>query len=351
MTQRSSLLLRSYLDLVELHGLGPYLAGPTETGAGSIDRARALLASGRRYVNAPLAGVSSFQDVVDRRILEIEATLPALGHQIDERHVLAGLFPIGEVNAWTTPADDGDLILMNSGTLGLVYLTLKINLMSGQMFGEAPLIDRHTSVELLADVFAAYFLVNDPWRAQRLPRLGPQREAMLELLVNAAERFVLAHEYGHVVARHAHRDASSLPATGGDVTVYTRRWADEFEADRIGAHIVLAEQRAAKAAERDPQFVRRHYLADAAAATGVFYFLLVDQVVHELATQIGAIGVPPASTSHPPSSKRWDALWPIVEQEYLASDAKQPPLHLPDAHLQWYQQLFPALVTAVSVRL
>jgi hypothetical protein len=351
MTERSRLLLGSYLDLVDEHGLHDHLVGPTEAGHGTLGRAHTLLASGQRYVDAPLAGVSALQDIADRRVTDVENCLGGLGHKVDERHVLTGLFPIGEVNAWTTPADDGDLILLNRGTFGLIHLTLKINLMSAVVFDQPALTDRDTTVELLAEVFAAYFRVNDPWRARQLPRLDPQRETMLGLLVNAAERFVVAHEYGHVIAGHAHRDESALPAADGEVPVYTRHWADEFEADHIGARIVLAEQRAAKAAERDPQFVRRHYLADAAAASGVLYFLLLDMVVQVLATEINVLGLSDAATSHPSSNDRWDQLWPIVRQEYQTSDAEQPPLHLPDAHLQWYDQMLSDLVPAVAARL
>lgn len=74
-------------------------------------------------------------------------------------------------------------------------------------------------------------------------------------------------------------------------------------------------------------------------------------VVHDLAANIGVRGLPPASNSHPPSNQRWDALWPVVEREYVTSDAKQPPLHLPAAHLQWYERMMPELVPAVAARL
>jgi hypothetical protein len=65
----------------------------------------------------------------------------------------------------------------------------------------------------------------------------------------------------------------------------------------------------------------------------------------------GVLGLPPASNSHPPSNQRWDALWPVVEREYVISDAKQPPLHLPAAHLQWYKRMIRELVPAVAARL
>jgi hypothetical protein len=350
-SSRSRRLVNSYLAIVQRDGLSGRLIGPSVGGQGTAERIGALLSSTDDYFPDPLRNLSSHQDVLDRRVAEIESAAESMDLRVDARHVVTGLYPLGDVNAWTTPANGGDLILMSSGSMGLILLTLKINMMSAQMFGEPALLDREQALGALADIFAAHFTFGDPWRAPQLPRLTGHRETMLELLVNAAERFVIGHEYGHIAAKHAHAGKITLSSVDSKIDVYTRQAEDEFEADRIGAHLVLTEQRMAAAAEKDPQFVRRHGLAAAAAATGPLYFLLLDLVLHELDRELKVVGYPPASTPHPPSGKRWDALWPIIEEEYGRATAPQPPLDLPGGLMRWYENIFTDLVPAVAKRL
>ncbi|WP_157368030.1 hypothetical protein [Alloactinosynnema sp. L-07] len=351
MSRRSRRLVRSYLALVQRDGLSAALIGPEVGGHGAAERIRGILESTDEYYADPLSGLSTLQDVLDQRVAEVEAAARSMGLRFDARHVLTALYPLGDVNAWGAPANSGDLILVSRGALGLTFLTLKINMMSAQMFGEPALIDRAQTVGALADVFAAHFRHGDPWRAPRLPSLTGHRAVMLDLLVNAAARFMIGHEYAHVAGRHPHVDRTTLKSADSAVEVYTRLWDDEFDADRVGAHLVLADQRLAAAAEQDPHFVRRHGLASVAAATGPMYVLLLDLVLHELDGELKVTGYPPAATAHPHPGKRWDALWPVIEQEYANQASPPPPLELPGGLMRWFENLFTDLVPAVRDRL
>jgi hypothetical protein len=325
--------------------------GPAVGGQGAAERVRAILESTDDYVTDPLSGLSTLQDVLDLRVAEVEAAALSLDLRFDPRNIVTALYPFGDVNAWNAPANGGDLILVSRGGLGLAFLTLKINMMSASMFGEPALIDRDQTVAALADVFAAHFRYGDPWRAPRLPSLTGHREVMLDLLVNAAARFVIGHEYAHVIGGHAHADKVTLKSMDSAVEVHTRLSDDEFAADRAGARLVLADQRLAAAAEQDPHFVRRHGLATVAAATGPMCLVLLDLVLHELDGDLKVTGYPPASTAHPHPSKRWDALWPVVEHEYARQATPPQPLELPGGLMRWFENLFTDLVPAVRQRL
>lgn len=351
MSRRSRKLVTTYLALLQRDGLSGRLIGPEAGGQNTAERVGALLTATDDYVADPLRHLSSTQDVLDRRVEEVEAAAHALNLRFDPRHIVTGLYPLGDVNAWTTPAAGGDLILMSSGAMGLVFLTLKINMMSAQMFGEPPLLDRAQTLAALADVFAAHLRHGDPWRSTPLPPLTGHREVMLDLLVNASVRFAIGHEYGHIAAKHAPVGRTTLTSVDSKVDVHTRSVEDEFEADRVGANLVLTEQWMAAAAERDPQFVRRHGLAAAAAATGPLYFLLLDLVLHELDGELKVVGYPPAASAHPPPGQRWDALWPVIEQEYARAPSQVPPLDLPGGLMRWYEHLFLDLVPAIAERL
>ncbi|SDI86205.1 protein of unknown function [Actinokineospora alba] len=351
MSTRSRKLVTTYLALVQRDGFSGRLIGPAVGGHNTAERIGALLAATEDHVAEPLRRLSSAQDTLDRRVEEVETAAHSLNLSFDPRRIVTGLYPLGDLNAWTTPAAGGDLILMSSGAMGLVFLTLKINMMSAQMFGEPPILDRPQTLAALADVFAAHLRYGDPWRSAPLPPLTGHREVMLDLLVNASVRFAIGHEYGHIVAKHAPVGRTTLTSVDSKVEVHTRSVEDEFEADRLGAQLVLTEQWLAAAAETDPQFVRRHGLAAAAAATGPLYFLLLDLVLHELDGELKVVGYPPAPSGHPPSGQRWDALWPVIEQEYARATMPVPPLDLPGGLMRWFEHLFLDLVPAIAQRL
>lgn len=69
----------------------------------------------------------------------------------------------------------------------------------------------------------------------------PSREALNVFFAGAMERFVFAHEYGHVLKRHWSQSVM-LPtaATGSEeFEVLARSWPQEFEADAIGLRLVM----------------------------------------------------------------------------------------------------------------
>lgn len=71
--------------------------------------------------------------------------------------------------------------------------------------------------------------------------VNPAQEPLLVSLAAAIERFVFAHEYGHLIKRHLSCKVTiSTGATGNDENVvFARTWQQEFEADLVGSQLMV----------------------------------------------------------------------------------------------------------------
>lgn len=96
-----------------------------------------------------------------------------------------------------------------------------------------------TTTQRLFEVLVAYALTGQPAFAR--PYLLPQHQANLaRVLADAAELFVVGHEYGHVVAGHLEEGTQRTQILGGNpFQEIVQNWASEFEADSIG--LLLAD--------------------------------------------------------------------------------------------------------------
>jgi hypothetical protein len=118
--------------------------------------------------------------------------------------VFVGEFLTGSINCETVRVDDGFLILVNSGTLAMLQQVVTF-----LWRGDADNPNDPASLlaaDGVAEVLASYVEHGDPFYGPK-PLGGGMRSAAARLMTAAARKFVVAHEYAHILAGHlAHPD-------------------------------------------------------------------------------------------------------------------------------------------------
>jgi hypothetical protein len=170
---------------------------------------------------------------IEQVATEVEATirsLPAFAGKLRD-DVFVGELPTGSVESQTVKVDGGFLILVNSGMFAL--LKQVVNFLWHQD------VDRAT--DGIAEVLATYVEYGDPFYGPR-PLSGGLRAAFIASMSHAALKFVIAHEYAHILAGHfAEPEAPSanLETSAGPSDMMRKNYAQEFEADDIGYKLTL----------------------------------------------------------------------------------------------------------------
>lgn len=170
--------------------------------------------------------------------VEIEGAIEELGIQLPVRPWLATI-ATGDVNAhaWMETEPDGaqqPVVACDSGTYTFLHLTAKAVTTAMWLLREKGTVGEDsgyvsTHVEQLApaidrfcEATEAYLVEGDPRAAPVRPADAPIATAAIDLTHNM-ERFLLAHEYGHLLAGHAASDHE---------TAWTLQ--EELEADAWG---------------------------------------------------------------------------------------------------------------------
>lgn len=220
----------------------------------------------------------------------IRRTLAASGVDVPAG-VHTGGFPHRSPHARARGAGDGMLILLDTGLRPLLDRVAGILVASqltpardagGAARYEAAVLQqrqRRAAVdEAFAEAVVAYLSRESGGPAEAPGTLG-------FLMARSAERFVLGHEYGHLLAGHRHtppgRDARS-----------SRR---EYEADELAAMLIL------RGVDPAAEFRWR-----ALAVAGPFLFLAVEHLVDRVRE--------PAERTHPPPAERTALLRGVFEQ-------------------------------------
>jgi hypothetical protein len=118
--------------------------------------------------------------------------------------VLVKLSPTGELNAKVerVPEAGGALVLINAGLMDLIYRVLKISLAASSRGSSPPVLSSQQATKALAEAFNAYLYAGSSHFAWPLPRLPQDQEGELRFLIRRAERFVICHEFGHIILGH-----------------------------------------------------------------------------------------------------------------------------------------------------
>jgi hypothetical protein len=178
---------------------------------------------------------------IEELAAEVEATIRAVPAFAERFHddVFVGEFPTGSINCATVKVDGGFLVLVNSGTLMMLKQVVEF-----LCRGDADNPDSPASREAadgIAEVLISYIKDGDPYYGPK-PLSGGMRLLLSSSLSSAAMKFVVAHEYGHILAGHLSEpcaDSTVVETKVGSIEVLRKNHAQEFEADELGYRLTL----------------------------------------------------------------------------------------------------------------
>nr|VFK01327.1 MAG: hypothetical protein BECKLFY1418A_GA0070994_11429 [Candidatus Kentron sp. LFY] len=151
--------------------------------------------------------------------------------------VLPGVYPTTSINAQAVAMGGGALVLLNTGLMGFIYQMVKIYMFTRDFKSDDHVYGTEFSeeqgIESSAEVIVAYLFGGNSSLATRYPARGDFRGVAIQQLFYSAERFVLAHEYGHVLVGHLNpkNTVSRSLAAGDTMNFFKKSWEQEFEAD------------------------------------------------------------------------------------------------------------------------
>lgn len=330
-------LFKEYKRLLAKHRVGARLSDEApegsvipfdEEGEFDIDQAEALirqLESARRYSSFETIGtepradwlvrlgtvgsrrgpylspmIRSLRGVLDRRVADVERGLDRLGRRLPFR-CYAAPFPTGDLNAMSLRVPGGALILLNTGLMSLVFTVLKIHVLSqriGPRKGERALLSERQVTLLLAESLNAYLYGAGAWMTWQIPELDAQRDNLIAPTLGICEDFILAHEYGHLLAGDRDHPAyltappqAALP----DLAIPTASQQAEFAADQAAVETVWAA--IVDDAVLSPSKERTLF-------AGLLLFFLLDRVVRAADVSLKASSPPPVVETHPSPQER-----------------------------------------------
>lgn len=197
-----------------------------------------------------------YQQTLDRVSLDVEYFIRERRHTL-QCGVFVGLWPLGLNQASVSRAGNGNgvIVLVNQGMMKLLYQVAKIITRSFEFFkigkdkkksiaetmgwpavGWTP----QDTVEWLGETLAAYFTHGDIRHARRVPLSDPARTLFGIHLTLWAERFVVAHEYSHVLLDHLSGPLAMHSTPFGNIEVFGESQQNEFDADLAAVDLCLA---------------------------------------------------------------------------------------------------------------
>lgn len=178
---------------------------------------------------------------IEKAAADVEATIRALqafaGRFHDE--VFVGEFPTGSINCQAVKVNGGFLVLVNSGTLMMLQQVVTFLWRGDADHPTAPASLQ--AADGIAEVLAAYVEHGDPYYGPK-PLAGGVLAVASSLMAEAVMKFVVAHEYGHILGGHlSEPDAEplTLETEVGAIEVLRKNHSQEFEADDIGYRLTL----------------------------------------------------------------------------------------------------------------
>jgi hypothetical protein len=222
--------------------------------------------------------------------------------------VLLGTTGEARNDAMAERVGDCVIIALSAGMIDCLYQFTKANVISwkrveppkGRLVAFSADVSE-VAAGLDANPYPVDFLVETlvSWLYQGVPRLRKapmpalEYHGALQLAINGAERFVLAHEYGHAFLHQLRRGTPNAPAVGEDP------WDHELQADTFA---VFAVARSAAMLDDLPANI---------ALQGAVLAMKAHEVL-DAALDIAKTGTPQSledgSTTHPPLRLRMDTL-------------------------------------------
>jgi hypothetical protein len=219
---------------------------------------------------------------------EVEDAIRNIGIDVPVA-VLVREWPKGTFNAEVRPTPAGALVLVHLGLPMLIYQAAKVFAFCVPIpdFSSAgePIpgtardsgFSRPEIVDALVRIILAYLLFQEPRLAKRYSAQTGARGALVASLTHEAEKFVVAHEYGHILAGHDPRwpTTAALDYAHADTDQVPLTWAQELEADGLG--FVLA-QRGTPREISD----RRQFAHVQAVLAGPHFYLALSEMIDQV---------------------------------------------------------------------
>jgi hypothetical protein len=259
--------------------------------------------------------------MIERTALEVETTIRALPAFAERLHddVFVGEFPTGSINCQTVKVDGGFLVLVNSGTLMMLQQVVTFLWRGNPDDSRSPSIQ---VVDGVAEVLAAYVQHGDPYYGPK-PLVGGMLAFFSSLMTSAARKFVVAHEYGHILAGHLsgpNAEPVKLETEVGALDVLRKNYAQEFEADDIGYRIALGiasvhdfNLAAIDAGYSGDFHAIREGAKQKCLIAGPFVALTIDAILRRFYDSRRSAGSNvPSDDTHPPAEDRIEALLSLI---------------------------------------
>ncbi|QDU29406.1 hypothetical protein ETAA8_45160 [Anatilimnocola aggregata] len=266
--------------------------------------------------------------------VEVENDIRACGCTLDEE-VFAAEFPTGDLNAQILPRNGGFLVLVNTGLIMTTFLILKTFARSLTFRREdtppPPFDDEAVTrtVNELLPIIQAYHFGGDVRLAKRKEVLTGHGVTVLSRLLWQTEKFVLAHEYAHLLAGHVgSQRVAQFNTPAGNLEFVVLDHQQEYDADLQALTILMASANWAQ-----PNSDAKYRIA------GPFVLLCVNDMLSRVgdAMYFKPIGYSP---THPTDANRLEHLRVHVFRKY-----GQDLYEYADLCTQWIRQYTNFIVT------
>jgi hypothetical protein len=259
--ERSAALRSEYLDFVRTTGLENLVKAPPREAllaaeaemaarwqaaehAPTADELSSRLEQVRRIgTRAQDEGWSLEQVWLDALATQLDGAVPRVIEDFeppnDSVFFYVGVYPTGMFNAQVCAVKGGYLVLVNQGLMMLFYQTMRVYSWSVRDAADPPPPPggKARMARALATALRAYLDTGHSATAAPIEPVAGKRAVPGNLILTAMEKFVLAHEYAHIIAGHLQR-ATPVDSANG-LTLLIKQRDDEFEADRLGMLLLL----------------------------------------------------------------------------------------------------------------
>ncbi|MDF2451587.1 MAG: hypothetical protein K0S26_1091 [Bacteroidota bacterium] len=174
----------------------------------------------------------------------------------DKKLPYIGTISSGEINAeaYAIKETDIKLLLIESELFTCANLlskvfALSIPLTNNDSFSFSTAkdqLEKHLHNKFITERFNDFFhhsILRCPTDSKQYFLNSELLEQLSQLLLDSLEYFVIGHEYGHIYLDHLDSSSlqkASLSATNEDLLKIHTSWEQEFQADNVGAQVIIA---------------------------------------------------------------------------------------------------------------
>lgn len=345
----NSSLKREYLLFLKQNGRKPYRPNLNLEAIERLDLERKTASGAEGFEEDYEQEVwDSVSEYKRSRRMTFESTIEQLANEIEEcvepcfgvarpSNIYAGEYPTGSFNAMACPVNGGSLVLVNTGAIVVISKMIRlmvINIFEHLVKDKETLLSAGSSprrvqfrsgsaaltvpqiIENIARCIFGYVASDNALDLPNLPILGGLQRVSWFLMTSATERFVVAHEYGHLVAGHLTSRSRFNARSVGGLSVYLKAQQAEFEADLNGARLVLFHARnplekSVQAPNVDELIPSYEYYA--VAGTRIFFGL--DSIITRVAASLFPESSEVIWVDHPPAKVREEKLLEFFKTE------------------------------------